>query len=69
MFSNLSITPPRKFKPHICVREGWWRVSPFRGLEWGKSWDVAHAFAQYHNNKRRHKNGTDDTGTNVGHVH
>lgn len=29
-FNNTSISPPRPSKPHICVREGWWRVSPLR---------------------------------------
>ena len=26
-FSNKSIVAPVKNKPHICIRQGWWRVS------------------------------------------
>lgn len=52
MFTNLSIQAPRKGKPHICKREGWWRVSPFQGPRWiDGRWGSAHNFVQLHNAK------------------
>lgn len=49
-FSNKSIDPPRIRKPHICIREGRWRVSflskeNLRRRLW-RRWDEAHHFAQ-----------------------
>lgn len=48
-FSNQSIQPPERYKPHICMRRGWWRVSPlnvkggyYRARE---RWDAAHRYA------------------------
>ncbi len=46
-FSNKTIQAPVKGKPHICVREGWWRVSampkPYHkyALTFGKAHDFA----------------------------
>lgn len=48
-FSNQSIKPPVRYKPHICVRQGWWRVSPLNvkpGVEVAEQrWRKAHDFA------------------------
>lgn len=46
-FSNATIAAPVKGKPHICKREGWWRVSampkPYHkyALTFGKAHDFA----------------------------
>lgn len=48
-FSNQSIKPPVRYKPHICIRQGWWRVSPLNvkpGVEVAEQrWRKAHDFA------------------------
>ena len=54
-FSNKSITPIDPFKPHICKREGLWRVSPYNWKKlWSTvgegSWRKAHAYANRQNN-------------------
>lgn len=43
-FSNQSIKAPCPGKPHICIRNGLWRVSPFVKGQW-KQWKKAHALA------------------------
>ena len=52
-FSNASIKPPVRYKPHICIREGWWRVSPLNvkpGIEVVEQrWRKAHDFACHNN--------------------
>jgi hypothetical protein len=46
-FSNRSITPPVYSKPHICYRQGYWRVSsqlkPYHltHATWRKAYDFA----------------------------
>lgn len=55
MFDNRSIQRKVPRKPHICVREGWWRVCPMpvramRKVHWieaahiNSRWQQAHAF-------------------------
>ena len=40
-FTNQSITPLRKDKPHIVFVDGYWRVSPMVNGHWRK-WSDAH---------------------------
>lgn len=46
-FSNESIKPPVHWKPHICMRLGWWRVSPLPRNQYDmpNKWASAHDFA------------------------
>lgn len=53
-FSNQSIKPVKLDKPHICKREGLWRVSPFAWKNenvkrHGKRWEFAHAYTNKQN--------------------
>jgi hypothetical protein len=54
-FSNATIVPPRLTKPHICVREGWWRVSQQRigphNIDVRTRFVIAHRFAHKLNHK------------------
>ena len=45
-FSNQSIKPPVHWKPHICMRLGWWRVSPMPPnlYDMPNKWRSAHNF-------------------------
>ena len=52
-FSNKSIVAPVKGLPHICLRDGWWRVSPWIKGQGLHNWTTAHAFANVLNNRRR----------------
>lgn len=54
-FTNGSITPPRPNLPHICLREGYWRVSP-QSRPYYKTqltWQKAHAWASWLNGGRK----------------
>lgn len=51
-FSNKTIKPIRSNKPHICVRDGWWRVSPCV-KPYFRECAFAHAYAAFQNNKIR----------------
>lgn len=46
-FSNESIKAPIHYKPHICMRLGWWRVSPLPRNQYDmpNKWASAHNFA------------------------
>lgn len=46
-FSNESIKAPIHYKPHICMRLGWWRVSPLPRNQYDmpNKWASAHDFA------------------------
>lgn len=53
-FSNQSIKPVKLDKPHICKREGLWRVSPFAWKNenvkrHGRRWELAHAYTNAQN--------------------
>ncbi|AXC34296.1 hypothetical protein P7I17_gp42 [Escherichia phage Halfdan] len=56
-FSNQSIVAPVDRKPHIVLRAGFWRVSPFRP-RWRKyskchrDWTAAHDFVRRLNASR-----------------
>lgn len=48
-FTDKTIIPPRAGKPHICKRNGLWRVSPalistIKGIGF-KDWEQAHGYA------------------------
>lgn len=45
-FDNRSIEAPFCNKPHIVLREGWWRVSPKPREPWvmAERWDKAYSF-------------------------
>lgn len=53
-FSNQSIKAIDQLKPHICKREGFWRVSPYDWKKlWSKGisvyWNLAHQYANNQN--------------------
>lgn len=50
-FDNATIKAPRRTKPHICKREGWWRVSKYNG--WAYIWNAAHVFINARNSADR----------------
>jgi len=58
-FTNQSIKAPRQYKPHICLRDGWWRVSaawrvPANVLaQTWPQWNKAHNFVNELNIKSR----------------
>lgn len=51
-FSNVSIKAPVRGKPHICLREGFYRVSPWHINRPIKEWAAAHDFARDMNDRR-----------------
>lgn len=51
-FTNKSITPLRKDKPHIVFIDGYWRVSPFVKGYWPR-WSKAHSFVYARNDVLR----------------
>lgn len=65
-FSNASIKAPRPSKPHICLRNKWWRVSPYRrfasdATEYAANglngtWAKAHLFVRRLNNQLHPEN-------------
>lgn len=57
MFSNINIQGPNKSKPHLCIVDGYWRVSPMmvrRREHQHKIWHAAHLWAMERNNERLH---------------
>lgn len=57
-FDNSTIKPVHPFKPHICFRDGWWRVSSLKGhLGAREKFNKAHMFITKLNDQRW---GTDD---------
>jgi hypothetical protein len=56
-YCNFELRTPRPGKPHIAVRDGWWRVSPLlrsvRGSTVVSRWLRAHACANALNTGRR----------------
>lgn len=67
-FSNSTIQERQHGKPHICKREGWWRVSSWkRGT--GDLYYKAHAFVDTLNVKEHLqclRTGSTDTESNDG---
>ena len=44
-YDNATLRAPRNTKPHIALRDGWWRVSPRpRWIVEGRGWSLAHSF-------------------------
>lgn len=60
-FSNESIRAPTD-KPHICKRQGWWRVSSMKGIQspLGRArFSAAHRFIRQ-TNEREHMRINDE---------
>lgn len=54
-FRNTSIVAPFKDKPHICIRQGYWRVSPLFKPHYGErgvKWNEAHKLTRRLNAQR-----------------
>jgi len=49
-FTNASIVPPVAGKPHICMRAGYWRVSPYVAGSKGLFYS-AHSYTNQENYK------------------